>query len=332
MKRRAFALPDLLAVTLVLAAVAALLLPAASRTRRLSSLGESMTNLRQYGCSLGSYASDNVDRIFSFSWQAGVVNPTTYADLRGPFGDDLSAASAQAVDIMRRRANRADIPLISSWIPHIKFSHLVLADYYAAALPLRWSISPEDERLQAWANDPAAFDRGQLTPQPTPGPGTQRWPYSSTYEIGPAFYSPDYVVGAVGTVTQATTHSTYQILGGTLLGRRRTAEIAYSSQKAFAWDPYQRHLGPRIAYFMYPEARVPICFADGSVAVRATSSANRGFNPSNPQALFPTTLTYQPLSWEPPALGGTNLTGMYRWTRPGLLGRDFDGDEIATPR
>ena len=83
---------------------------------------------------------------------------------------------------------------------------------------------------------------------------------------------------------------------------------------------------------MYPEARIPILFADASVTVRSTSRANFGFNPNVPMSVSPTRVNYGPdLAWETPtAIGGSNelVNGMFRWTRSGLRGRDFAGPEI----
>lgn len=329
---RGFAIPDLLMLLVIATVVAALLRVGGERSKRLANLGESMANLKQFGSGLGSYAADHADGIFSFSYRGGLATPSTYPDLRGPFPDDLSAGAAQAVDIIRRRAGRTDMPVVSAWIAQVKYSHLVLADYLAASLPLRWAVSPEDKVLLQWSQDPAGFDQNQYPPQPAPGNGNQRWPYSSSYEIGPAFYSPDYAVGIAGTVSQGSTHNTFMIAGGTVLGTRRTTQIANPSQKAFMWDSAQRHLGNRVIFFASNEARVPICFADGGVRVRSTATANRGFNPASPQSLSPTTMSYQPLAWEPPLpSSSSSVQGVYRWTRNGLGGRDFDGDEVSVP-
>ncbi|MBL8999872.1 MAG: hypothetical protein JNK25_01895 [Phycisphaerae bacterium] len=330
--RRGFALADAFMLITVVFCALALLMVAGQRTRRLSSLGESMGNLRQFGSGLEAYAADSAGLIYSYSWRAGVVTPSTFPDLRGPFPDALSAAAAQAVDILRRRGHRPDMPVIQGWIPHIKFWHLVLSDYLGSNLPMKAAVSPEDQPLSLWASDPAGFDRGQYPPQPSPGTGSQRWPYSSSYEMGPAFYSSDFASGSEGTISQSTTHNTFVTGAGAVLGGRRLSEVVHPSQKAFVWDSAQRHFGTRVIFFAFHEARVPVCFTDGSVRVRPTASANRGFNPTNPRVMLPTTFTYQPTAWEAPLpSSGTSVQGVYRYTRNGLGGRDFDGDEVPVP-
>lgn len=325
--RRAYALVDLVMLLVIVTAAAALLVLTTSRTRKLSSLGESLGNLRQFTTGMTSYAADNADAVYSYTWRAGVAYPSQYPDLRGPHSDDLTAAASQAVDILRRRADRPDLPRPSGWFPHPLYSHLVLADYLGVALPMRFAISPEDSQRLAWANDPAGFQQGRYQPQPS---GSEmRWPYSSSYEMGAAFYSENWAVNPNSYITNSTSHSTWLITGSPFV-IRRTAQVAFPSQKAFMWDSVQRHFGSRQVYFMYPEARIPIVFADGSARVRASQTANLGFDPSRYSAAFPLTLQYQPQAWEPqvPAGAGSSVTARYRFTRAGLLGRDFDGDEV----
>lgn len=327
--RPAFALLDLLTLLALAALVVALLSVMGTRSRRLGQLGESMANLKQYAAGTMSYRADNAEAVWSFSWRPNNIPVNADPDLRAQaLSDDLSAASAQAVQILRRRAGRTDITPISAWIPHILFSHLVLADYMGTELPLRFAVSPGDRERLRWANDPAGFDRGIYTPNPGTGDNTfKRWPYSSSYELGPSFFSPD---SGTNTVTQANTTTTYQVTASpNTLGRRRLDEVAFPSQKAMVWEQYSRYHAPRATFFMYPESRCPILFVDGSVQARVTSLANRGWNPQTPTNPFPLNMTHTTQAWESGAsLQSTTVTGYYRWTRRGLLGRDFDGAEV----
>lgn len=109
-------------------------------------------------------------------------------------------------------------------------------------------------------------------------------------------------------------------------------EVGFPSRKAMVWDTHQRHFGSRTAYFMMPEARVPILFADGTVQVRVTAAANRGFQAASPTSPFFSYVIYEPspTNFEPPIPTGNradNPAGM-RFTRSGLGGIDFDGDEV----
>jgi hypothetical protein len=98
------------------------------------------------------------------------------------------------------------------------------------------------------------------------------------------------------------------------------------------YEKEQRFFGPRHAFFLHTEARVPVLLADGSAGIRTTNHSNDGFYPITPQNPTPTRVNYAPeLSWEAPTLnGGVNefVNGHIRWTRSGLLGRDFGGPEV----
>ena len=74
-------------------------------------------------------------------------------------------------------------------------------------------------------------------------------------------------------------------------------------------------------------------FFDGSASYRATSDANSSWMPRSPKAIMPTRINYDPRSWEAPRTDpnkSERLDGVYRWTRGGLKGIDFDAEEIDT--
>src|SRR5262249_59820141 len=121
------------------------------------------------------------------------------------------AAANEAVYLVRTSANRPDIPVISSWIPHILYSHLVLADYLGRSLPWNAMISSEDGNRRRWAADPACFDQGCFLPnQPEPSPESRRWPYSASFIMGPAFFD-ESIVGY--RIQSAGNTSYYQTFG-----------------------------------------------------------------------------------------------------------------------
>lgn len=165
----------------------------------------------------------------------------------------------------------------------------------------------------------------------------RRWPFSSSFELGPAFFSPDAGTNAIA---RGSTHAQYNFSPGITLGNRRLSEIRFPSQKAMLRDQYSRHFGPRIAFFPYTEARIPVLFADGGAVVHTTGDplidrpdTNPGFQPRHPASLQPTTFFYQPNpAWEPPVLQGEGagllVRGFYRYTRSGLRARDFSGPEV----
>ncbi|MDX2148161.1 MAG: prepilin-type N-terminal cleavage/methylation domain-containing protein [Planctomycetota bacterium] len=329
--RRGFTLAELLVGLLVVSVLAALAGVWTSRTRSMGSLGVTMANLRQFGAWNLSYAADHNDVFGTFSWKANVEQSTQYPDLRGPFANGQDAAGAQAIDIIRRLAGESvsSTPRPSNWIPHILYQHLVLLDHAGERLPSFSAISPEDANRLDWANDPAGFRRGVFGPrQPSPDGVNWRWIFSSSYETSLSFCQSGDATG----VSQSSTHNTYTFQSGTVdFIQRRLSEVAFASRKAHMWDTYQRHLGARVAYFASDEARVPVLFVDGHVAVRATTDANRGWNPTTPTSPAVTSFVYQPASWEPPVPppgGSATYAGRYRWTRRGINGRDFDGPEV----
>ena len=328
--RAGFALVEVASAALAVVVVLALLTVSAHKSRRLASISETFANLRCYGSGTQSYAADNSDRIWSYSWFANQAMPTQYADLRTA-GDPLTAAANQAVDIIRRRSGRSTFPTSAGWLPHLLYSHLVLVDYLGSELPARWAVSPADQVRQCWANDPVAFESGACTPAPASRAG--RWAYSSSYEMGPAWFSNDYAVGSVSAISQGSSHNIWSIPGTAVLGGRRLMEVAYPSRKAMVWDSVQRHFGAAQPYFMMTDARIPILFGDGSTQIRTTAAANRGVDPMSPRSVAPITVVYSPDTWEPPVPTGDFASnfGGYRFTRAGLGGIDFDGDEITVP-
>lgn len=329
--RSGFALLDLLVLLAMAAVVVALVSVMGTRSRRLGQLGESMANLKFYAAGTQSYGADYAERFWSFSWRPNNIPLDADPDLRANgLSSDLSAAASQAIQILRRRAGRTDIPVITAWIPHILYSHLVLAEHMNAELPARFAVSPGDRNRLLWANDPAGFDRGIYQPMPdSPGtPTAKRWPYSSSYELGPAFSAPDSGTNAI---TQSNMSNTYVVTGApNVMGNRLLSEVVFPSQKAMVWEQYSRYHAPRAAFFMYLEARCPILFVDGSVRPRLTQQGNRGWNPQSPTSTFPISMTHTTMAWESGAsLPSTSVQGNYRYTRQGLRGRDFDGPEVA---
>jgi hypothetical protein len=323
---RAFAVWDLAAVVVVLFFVAALLSVGAKENRRVARLGECLGNLRQYGYATASYGGDCTDLVWTFSWRAGQMN-SQYPDLNHA-ATDLEAAANQAVDILRRRGGRVDITPITSWIPHLLYGHLVLEDYLGLDVPGRAFICPEDKTRVQWAADPRGYDACQYNPNPDCASNTgKRWPYSSTYELQPSFYSPD---GGPTAVYQGPTHFMYFLPAGAVFGGRILSEVAFPSQKAMVYEQHGRHDRPRTPFFASEEARASMLAVDGSVGVRVTSETNVGWQPNLPTNHSPTIITYQPAAWEPPTLTGAPsqlVTGHFRWTRRGLAGRDFGGPQ-----
>jgi hypothetical protein len=331
--RRAFALPELVATIAIVVVVCSLLIVLAPRSRQMAWQAGSIANLHEFATVTASYAADNTDQFWSYSWRVGVPTPSQYPDLHQPPPDAFAAASAQAVDIIRRRA-RADLPMINLWVPTVYFHHLPLADYLNTSLPMRFAVSPGDRNRVLWSEDPEGFDDGVYLPnQPYGDPLQWRWPYASSYRVPPAFFSPDAVTNTTGTIIGAADWDHYTTAGLPFnFGGRRVSEVNFPSQKVHVFDRAQWQGAKTPVFFAYSFARVPLLLVDGSAHVRTTSQANPGFQPQNPRSPFPSSWVYSPASWDPPTLAGapSNPIGSYYWTRGGIQGRDFEGPELPT--
>lgn len=330
-----FAIIELGAVVLVSGVLAALILVMGADTRRQARLGDDIASLRQIGAWTVSYAADNQDLFWSFSWPKGAML-SQYPDLNAQAQSSaLEAAAAQAVDTLRRVAGREDIAPINSWFAHALYNHLPLQDHLRVPMPHTAMVSSMDKNRLKWARDPYGFDFGWYQPAPTgSSPGTnagKRWPFSASFVVPTAFYDKS----AVGSRVQlATTHNTYQTLTTSVFGAYTLADAAYPSAKAHVHDQYARHFGTRMPYCLHPEARLPILFCDGAVAVHVASESNTGWQPNSPTNPNSLVFLHQPAAWEPETLTGTPneqiVGGRFRWTRGFLSGRDFDGPEACT--
>jgi prepilin-type N-terminal cleavage/methylation domain-containing protein len=356
-----FTLIELLVVIAIIALLIGILLPALSEARKSGRLTVCQSNMRSMATAMNSYATEYQDKIPSFTITNRTANLLSFPDLRAQAaGDDLQAASAQAVDILRRRADREDIAPIDGWIPHVLYNHLVLQDYLASRLPERSVVCPEDANRLRWQSQPLLFGTAAvsaLAPVPSNAGDAatgKRWPYSSSYEFVPAAYSPDRGDGARSTITQAGSHRFYRFsnagLTQNILGRRKLSEVQFPAQKVFIYDSAARHFSKRPFFYAVAQARAPVAAFDASVVTRTTgvpawndnADMNPGADPANPVSSagppaspgFPLQYSYEPETWEPAKLNGgfgtpgDNVVGFHRWTRGGLSGIDFGGNEV----
>lgn len=337
--RPGFTLIELLIVIAVVAVLMSLLLAAVGGARRHARLIVCMSRMSTMGKTLGTYAATFQDRIYAFSWTKE-TRQSPWADLN-THNDDLIAASDQAIDMLRRRAGREDINKITNLIPHPVLTHLIVQDFLTARLPDREVICPEDKPRNAWAKDPLAFDRKEITPYPARpaqiAAGTnfgKIWPYTSSYLTVVATFE-----RTPGSIVQLQDLLYLYYPAIAKLGGNKIGDVVFPSGKVLTYDTIQAHYGKQPSYWAYEDVRQPLTFFDASVRIKRVGESNPGWDPRKPAETTPLTITYSPdqssgtTAWQPPARdasGTDRFLGRFSWTRGALRGVDYGGSEINT--
>jgi prepilin-type N-terminal cleavage/methylation domain-containing protein len=336
--RSAFTLIELLVVIAVIALLISILLPALSRARKAGRTTVCESNMRQVGTALMSYATDFKNSTSAFSWKASAVY-SQYADLNyAP--NDAQAHMNQGVDIARRGTGRGAgyYQQVTDRFLDRNFGHLPLIDagYLGHNLNNEATACPEDRNTIIWhrglENYAAALAQ---TGDPDPGSSDafkRLLPFWSTYQFVPAswtFESDPYPIYQASGIPGY--HLLYYYNQATRLGNRSLSDVFFPSQKVWTFDLFDRHTYKRAIWHAYANAAQPLLMFDGSVNIRKTEDANRGWDPTNRTAYTtPTIYAYYPSAAEPPTLSGAaydNVYGYYRWTRAGIKGVDFGGNE-----
>lgn len=355
--RRAFTLTELAAIAVALAVGASLVAATGSPWTKQAMRIRSQDNLRVIGQASMVYGGFNADAIPSYSWKADVPYQIIGSPSPVTARTDSDAHAYQNTDLLRRLTGRIDnlnvdgpgtgkILFMDFRIVDKRYSHLILADFFAWGATPWIFAAPDDVNLQHWRANPLDLDsvpygaggtlpNGYDTDSNWRKPGIkQRWAYTSSYQWAPASWQPDESPSCFP--ISDTPHLFGGATEGVELGGRFFADVANPAQKVFVFEEFewQPRLDPDTGtwvsdgtWFAYPNAHVGKLMFDGSVNDWQTGASNVGWNPSSPD--YEWKQTYKVLDtfpeWKPRHVAAQSrlLPQWFRWTRDGLQGIDY---------
>ncbi|MGH7241950.1 MAG: type II secretion system protein [Phycisphaerales bacterium] len=347
--RSAFTLIELLIVIAIIALLIGILLPAIGGARKTARMTVCMSNMRNFAIATASYAAENRDKLFNYSWTRGTPIPPDFArflPVASQYADnDMHGAAMQFTYIMQRRLNLTDPDKFATpegWFPYVHYAHIPLLDYMSAQLPFKVGACPEDRSLQALQASYLNVDNAGVPVPPISGEKDARWrlPFRLSYTIHSAHYSPDKTynvseaTGLGGTVNKVagivyaangfvylSDNATPNSMPMGSLANKKMTDIRFPSQKTWMSDDYGRHFGRKANYFADPQCRQPLAFYDNSIRVFMTGETNPGWMPdrkSNRESMTKRFSWFQEQSeYDPPiANATTSPTGKLGYNAP----------------
>ena len=303
--RSAFTLIELLIVIAIIALLIGILLPAVGSARKSARMAVCLSNMRQFAVATASYAAENKDRMFGYSWVRGTPIPPDFArflPVKSQYADnDMHGAAMQFTYIMQKRLNFKDpekFAFPGGWFPYVYYSHIPLMDYMSAQMPMPVAACPEDKALKMLQSEYNNVESSGTPVPPNPGETDARWrfPFRMSYTVHSTHYSPDKVYNIVEEGHNKRAAIVYTSSNGVLfsdgvngpeslptgaLGNRKLTDVRFPSQKTWGSDSIGRHFGRTARFFADPACREPLAFYDSSVRVYMTGDTNPGWNPKD---------------------------------------------------
>tara|TARA_R110000737_G_scaffold2923_16_gene9905 strand:+ start:165432 stop:166511 length:1080 start_codon:yes stop_codon:yes gene_type:complete len=345
-RRSGFSLIELTITIAITATMTTILLPALTAMQSKMRGVSSESNLSTIGQIGAMYAQDNEDRIFTFTWKAGVPFIQLKNGNQIVPSSDQEAAAYQVQNILQRATGRiigpGSILAPKSRLMYRRYSHLVLADYMGGNVSDPMWADPADANLLHWQLNPLeyqednnSFPYGNGLPQSagydsdanwTSRAIVELWAFASSYQTVPHAWQSDF--GPQYAPNDITPHLFTATGGIPELGERRFHEVRFPSRKVHMFEEFDREQ-PGTPYFAYDHAAPAKLMFDGSINTLQSGLARSSVSPAdylNGNKIV-WEQNYVPLDTFPIPLGGlgdtTQLNMRYRWTLGGLTGTDY---------